>query len=122
MISLARRLVDSQFPPEAQALIEGLNAQSGNRPVDYLINTHHHGDHTGGNIAFRGVAKTVVSHKKAEEHMRMPPGGQPPADQLYPNIMFTDTWTAEVGDEKIRARQPRCMADVLVRPRTCTTR
>ena len=97
-------VVDSQFPAEAKTLIDALNAQSGSRPVDYLINTHHHGDHTGGNIAFRGVAKTVVSHKRAEEHMRMPPGGQPPADQLYPNIMFTGTWTAEVGDEKIRAR------------------
>jgi glyoxylase-like metal-dependent hydrolase (beta-lactamase superfamily II) len=97
-------VVDSQFPTEAQALIEGLKTRSDGRAVDYLINTHHHGDHTGGNIAFRGVAKTVVSHKKAEEHMRQPPGGQPPADQLYPNIMFTGTWTADVGDEKIRAR------------------
>src|SRR5688500_16067000 len=35
-------VVDSQFPPEAQALIEGLKTRSNNRAVDLLINTHHH--------------------------------------------------------------------------------
>ena len=97
-------VVDSQFPAEAAACLNGLKAQSGNRPVDFLINTHHHGDHSGGNISFRGSAKKVVAHVKADEHMRQPPGGQPPADQLYPDTTFTDSWSAEIGDERIRAR------------------
>ncbi len=97
-------VVDSQFPAEATACLNGLKAQSGNRPVDFLINTHHHGDHSGGNISFRGSAKKVVAHVKADEHMRQPPGGQPPTDQLYPDTTFTDTWSAEIGDERIRAR------------------
>src|SRR5690349_16306566 len=70
--------------------MQGLNERSGNRPVDLLINTHHHGDHTGGNIAFRGNAKKVVAHAKAAEHMKMPPGAQPPADQLYPDTTFAE--------------------------------
>ena len=97
-------VVDSQFPAEATACITGLNERSGNRGVDLLINSHHHGDHTGGNISFRGVAKKVVSHAKAAEHMKAPPGGQPPADQLYPDTTFTDTWSVDLGDEKITAR------------------
>jgi cyclase len=97
-------VVDSQFPNEAKACLDGLNSQSGSRPVDFLINTHHHGDHSGGNISFRGAARKVVAHAKANEHMRQPPGGQPPADQLFPDTTFTDSWTADVGDEKIRAR------------------
>ena len=96
--------VDSQFPAEATALLGGLNERSGNRPVDFLINTHHHGDHTGGNISFRGVAKKVVAHAKADEHMRQPPGSQPPADQLFPDTTFTETWSADVGDEKVSAK------------------
>jgi glyoxylase-like metal-dependent hydrolase (beta-lactamase superfamily II) len=76
-------VVDSQFPAEASACLNGLNERSGGRGVDVLINTHHHGDHTGGNISFRGAAKKVVAHVKADEHTRQPPGGQPPADQLY---------------------------------------
>ena len=97
-------VVDSQFPPEAKACLDGLNSRSGNRPVDFLINTHHHGDHSGGNLSFRGSAKKVVAHTKADEHMRQPPGAQPPTDQLFPDTTFTDNWSADVGDERVRAR------------------
>jgi cyclase len=102
-------VVDSQYPAEARALIAGLAERSGNRPVDLLINTHHHGDHTGGNAAFRGVARRVVAHVQAAEHMRVPPGGPPPggqpdADQLLPDTTFAETWTADVGDERVVAR------------------
>lgn len=97
-------VVDSQFPAEATACLTGLNERSGGRGVDILINTHHHGDHTGGNISYRGAVKTVVAHAKADEHMRQPPGGQPPADQLFPDTTFTETWSADTGDEKVTAK------------------
>jgi cyclase len=96
--------VDSQFPAEAKTFLEGLNTRSNNRPVDFLINTHHHGDHTGGNISFRGVAKKVVAHVKADEHMRQPPGAQPPTDQLFPDTTFTEKWRSDVGDERVSTR------------------
>jgi glyoxylase-like metal-dependent hydrolase (beta-lactamase superfamily II) len=97
-------VVDSQFPAEAKTCLDGLKERSGGKPVDLLLNSHHHGDHSGGNISFRGSAKKVVAHAKANEHMRQPPGGQPPADQLFPDTTFTDTWSADIGDEKIRAK------------------
>jgi glyoxylase-like metal-dependent hydrolase (beta-lactamase superfamily II) len=97
-------VVDSQFPAEGKACLAGLNSRSSNRPVDFLINTHHHGDHTGGNVSFRGFARKVVAHAKADEHMRQPPGGQPPSDQLFPDITFTESWSADAGDERIVAR------------------
>ena len=96
--------VDSQFPAEATAFQTGLKERSNGRGVDFLINTHHHGDHSGGNISFRGSAKKVVAHAKADEHMRTPPGANPPADQLFPDTTFTDNWSTDVGDEKVRAR------------------
>jgi glyoxylase-like metal-dependent hydrolase (beta-lactamase superfamily II) len=96
--------VDSQFPTEATACLKGLNERSGGRGVDLLFNTHHHGDHSGGNLSFRGAAKKVVAHAKADEHMRQPPGGQPPADQYFPTVTFTETWSEQVGDERVTAR------------------
>lgn len=96
--------VDSQFPAEATACLTGLKERAGGRTVDVLLNTHHHGDHSGGNISFRGAVKKVVAHAKADEHMRNPPGAQAPADQLYPDTTFTDSWAADVGDERVRAR------------------
>jgi cyclase len=105
-----RVVVDSQFPAEATALINGLNERSGNIPVDYLINTHHHGDHTAGNISFKGLAKKVVAQTTAAEHMRNVPGAPPPAagatpaEQLYPDTTFAEKWSADVGDEKVSAK------------------
>jgi glyoxylase-like metal-dependent hydrolase (beta-lactamase superfamily II) len=96
--------VDSQFPAEAAALLAGLDERSGGRPVDCLVNTHHHGDHTGGNAVFRGRARAVVAHEMAAEHMRNPPGGQPPADALFPDVTFADSWSLDVGGERVVAR------------------
>ena len=97
-------VVDSQFPPEATACITGLKERSNGRAVDFLINSHHHGDHSGGNISFRGVAKKVVAHEKAAEHMKNPPGQQPPTDQLFPDTTFTETWSADVGDDTVSTK------------------
>jgi cyclase len=117
-------VVDTQFPAEAQALLAGLQERSGNRGVDVLLNTHHHGDHTGGNGVFRGVARRVVAHGMADQHMRrppqpaqqaqpqqpppqpaQPPQTQPPAPEpLYPDVTFTHSWSNQVGDERITAR------------------
>lgn len=106
-------VVDSQFPAEATVLIEGLKTRSNGKPVEFLINSHHHGDHAGGNPSFRGVAKHVVAHTQADQHMRRAPGAQPPAPQpgapappepLYPDTTFTHSWTGKVGDEQIVAR------------------
>jgi cyclase len=52
-------VVDTQFPEQAGHLIEHIRQQS-QRPFDLLINTHHHGDHTGGNIAFKDLVGKVV--------------------------------------------------------------
>lgn len=98
-------VIDSQFPNTAEMCLKGLNERSGNRAVDVLANTHHHGDHTGGNIAFKGVAKKVVSHARAAEFMRQPPGRPAPTtEQLYPTETFTDTWRMSIGDEVLSGK------------------
>jgi glyoxylase-like metal-dependent hydrolase (beta-lactamase superfamily II) len=45
-------VVDTQFPEQAGHFIEELQKES-QAPIEYLINTHHHQDHTSGNIAFK---------------------------------------------------------------------
>lgn len=103
--SEAVAVVDSQFPDSAPLCLAGLNERSGGRNIDLLVNTHHHGDHTGGNIAFRDATSRVVAHATAAAHMKQPPGRPAPTgDQFYPTETFTDTWTTDVGDEVLRAR------------------
>jgi glyoxylase-like metal-dependent hydrolase (beta-lactamase superfamily II) len=98
-------VVDTQFRDSAKLLLDGLNERSKNRLVDRVINTHHHGDHTDGNIVFKGIAKKVVAHQRAAEHMKAPPGRpEPTTEQLYPDTTFSDTWREQVGTEWIRAQ------------------
>jgi glyoxylase-like metal-dependent hydrolase (beta-lactamase superfamily II) len=98
-------VVDTQFMDSAAACLAGLNERSKNRGVDRLLNTHHHGDHVGGNMAFKGVAKKVIAHATAAEHMRTNPGRQAQtAEQLYPDTTFTSTWREQVGSEWVRAK------------------
>src|ERR1700749_2744872 len=54
-------VVDAEFPDPATHLIAELKKQS-DKPFEWLINTHHHGDHTGGNISFKGIVKNVAAH------------------------------------------------------------
>lgn len=98
-------VVDSQYRDSAKVFLDGLNQRSKNRPVDFLVNTHHHGDHTDGNIAFKGVARKVVAQAKAAEMMRSPPGlTAPTVELLFPDTTFPETWSASVGDERMSAK------------------
>jgi cyclase len=98
-------VVDSQFPDSAKACLSGLNERSQNRAVDLLINTHHHGDHTGGNVAFKGVAKRVLAHQRAVELQKEVAGrATNPTEQLYADRTLTDVWREQLGDEWIRAK------------------
>ena len=53
-------LVDGQFAPLHDKIKAAIAAIS-NLPVKYLINTHYHGDHTGGNEAFAREGVTIVA-------------------------------------------------------------
>jgi Zn-dependent hydrolases, including glyoxylases len=54
MTADAAVVVDAQMPKTAPACVAGLKAMR-KPPFDALVNTHHHGDHTGGNGVFRPV-------------------------------------------------------------------
>ena len=54
--------VDSQFPDTAALCIDDLLKKSGKTDIATLINTHHHGDHTGGNGVFRPQTNQIVAH------------------------------------------------------------
>ncbi len=95
-------VVDSEFPDFAGHLIAELKKQSA-RPFRYLINTHHHGDHTAGNIAFKGVAEHVLAHENSLKNQKRVAAEQKAEDkQLYPDKTFRDETGVRVGDENIR--------------------
>jgi glyoxylase-like metal-dependent hydrolase (beta-lactamase superfamily II) len=98
-------VVDSQYRDAARVCLDGLRERAPKQPVAFLINTHHHADHTDGNVVFKGVAKHVVAQTKAAEDMHNPPGNPAPTtEQLYPDTTFAQKWDGQAGDERIHAR------------------
>lgn len=97
-------VVDTQFPDQARHLITEIQERGG-KGVDLLINTHHHGDHSGGNIAFEGMADRIVAHRNSKENQMASAKNRGNEDQqLYPNILFDTEWQDQIGSETITLR------------------
>lgn len=95
-------VVDAEFPEQAGHLIGELKKQS-DKPFSMLINTHHHGDHTGGNIAFKGIVAHVAAHSNSLSNQQRVANTQHTEDkQLYPDITYGDDWEYKIGGEKIK--------------------
>jgi cyclase len=97
-------VVDSQFPAQAQACVDGIKGRS-RRGIHVLINTHHHADHTAGNKTFRPAVKFIVAHaNSAEYQQKVAADEKTEADQAYPDQTFTNGWQLKIGKEKVLAK------------------
>jgi cyclase len=60
-------VVDSQFRDLAPGIVRQIQGVT-DKPIKYLVNTHHHGDHTGGNEGFRPFA-VILAHDSVRRRM-----------------------------------------------------
>jgi cyclase len=61
-------IIDDQYAPLAPRITAALQKLSG-KPVKFVVNTHWHGDHTGGNEAFGKTGSIIVSHGNVRRRM-----------------------------------------------------
>lgn len=99
-------IVDDQYAPLAPRIREALRSIS-DRPIKFIINTHYHGDHTGGN-AILGREAPVVAHENVRKRLQTGTTrlGQtvPPSEKdALPVVTFDNTATIHVNGEDIRA-------------------
>jgi glyoxylase-like metal-dependent hydrolase (beta-lactamase superfamily II) len=95
-------VIDSQFPDTSAHLIEELKKKN-SAPIRFLLNTHHHGDHSSGNIAFKGIAEHVVAHENSLANQKAAATRQNNTDkQLFPDQTFGKDLKLKMGDEKIK--------------------
>jgi cyclase len=99
-------LVDDQYAPLAPKIEAALKTIT-DKPVRFIINTHYHGDHTGGNEHF-GKSAPIVAHenvrKRLKEGMSLPNRQVSPAPKgALPILTFNDTVTIHINGEDVRA-------------------
>ena len=97
-------VIDSQFADTSQMFLDGLKTRTPRR-IDILLNTHHHGDHTGGNKVLRPAVTKIVAHQNVPALQRKAAAAQKSEEnQAYADETFTDGWKASVGDETVSAK------------------
>lgn len=111
-------LVDDQFAP-LTAKIQAAVARISPRPVQFLLNTHWHFDHTGGNENFGKASAVIVAHENVRRRMsteqfieglkmKMPPSPK----AALPVVTFTATMSFHLNGEEIRVlHAPRAHTD-----------
>ena len=107
-------IVDDQYAPLADKIAAALKSIGvTDKPVRFVINTHYHGDHTGGNLAFATGGSTVIAQdnvrKRLETGGKAGNGGSMTMDQkaaakgALPIITFDQDVTVHLNGEDIRA-------------------
>jgi glyoxylase-like metal-dependent hydrolase (beta-lactamase superfamily II) len=102
-------LIDSSVPPKA-AELKAVVGRLSDRPVRFLLNTHWHFDHTGGNEVFGHSGAVIVAHHNCRKRlaaeqtiafidMKFPPSPK----AALPVVTFGDTGTVHHGDTVIEA-------------------
>jgi glyoxylase-like metal-dependent hydrolase (beta-lactamase superfamily II) len=96
-------VVDSQFPATAAACLDALRRRTP-AAVQALVNTHHHADHTAGNVTLRPATARIVQHERcAAAHKALVATQGAEALRGLADVTFTDVWSATIGDERVSA-------------------
>jgi glyoxylase-like metal-dependent hydrolase (beta-lactamase superfamily II) len=101
-------IVDDQFAPLADKIRAALKGIA-DKKLHFILNTHWHGDHTGGNVSF-GPEATIIAHDNVRKRLsteqkstvfnRTTP---PSPKEALPVITFDKTLTVHFNGEEIRA-------------------
>lgn len=90
-------IIDDQFAPLADKIRAAIR-EIDKGDLEFVLNTHHHDDHTGGNVVFAQEG-TVIAHDNVRRHLvegNEPRGG-------WPVVTFDRTLTVHFNGEAIRA-------------------
>lgn len=92
-------VVDTQFANIAQANLD-LIAEVSDKPVEFVLNTHFHGDHTGGNAAFHAEGATIIAHDNVRKRLNAASEGS--TTSSLPVITFSENTTFHWNAQEIR--------------------
>lgn len=101
-------LIDDQFAPLTNKILDVIHNLT-NQPIKFLINTHWHPDHTGGNENFGKSGSLIISHENVRERLSteqfiefMERKIKPLPVEALPIITFTDSISFHINNETVR--------------------
>ena len=88
-------LIDDKFPRNVDGIRDQVRSVT-DQQIRYIVNTHHHGDHAGGNPGFIGDAE-IIAHENARANMIRNEQEAPP------RIVYADRTGVHLGGAEVQA-------------------
>lgn len=95
-------LVDDKFDRDHDAIVSNIKSVT-NQPVKYVLSTHHHSDHSGGNAKFLPTAE-IISTANARTNILEHKQPNAPADVAPARVVFTQETAVILGGREARAQ------------------
>ena len=98
-------LIDDQFAPLSEKITAAVRAIT-DKPIKFLVNTHWHGDHVGGNENFAHAGTVIVAHEAVRERMSTVQDRgngrilQPSPLKALPKVTYTDKLTFHLDSNR----------------------
>ncbi len=110
-------VIDANFPKEAGDVIQAIKKTT-DKPIRYVFDTHHHGDHAYGNAVFAREGASVVAQANCARLLRIDgpdefkKAGEGPAGRKdikesslkVPNVVFDDKLVLDDGKQRVEFR------------------
>src|SRR5262249_15209681 len=107
-------VVDANFPKEAGDVIQAIK-KTADKPIRYVLDTHHHGDHSFGNAVFGDSGASIVAQANCAKILRVSgakefaDAGKPPTGRediaksrlKVPSVVFDDKLVLDDGKQRV---------------------
>ncbi len=117
-------MVDAEYPELSDKILAKIRSLA-DQPLHYLVDTHFHWDHVGGNAAMAGAGAKIIASKETLLHIKeqqhagnSPPGQYVPDARALPTITVADRKTLRLGGETVEIyhiRHAHTDGDLVVR-------
>jgi cyclase len=95
-------MVDDKYEPDFDNIVAKVKSVT-SQPIKYILSTHHHADHSGGNTRFSSIAE-IISTANARANIVQHKQSNAPPNMVPARVVFTDEAAVFLGGKEVRAR------------------
>lgn len=95
-------MVDDKFEQNFDEIMANVKKVT-NQPVKYILSTHYHADHSGGNTRFSSIAE-IISTRNAHDGIVQHKQSNAPNDMIPARVTFTEETDLFLGGKEVRAK------------------